>query len=309
MKFIMLLILFSFCFSPLISQNKITSEEKSQVVLKVAKKLKKSFVNKEIGSKIAENLLTNLNNDQYKKIISHEQFSKKINQDMQMIIKDLHLGLVYKPIAQFKRDSISRVYKNTKIIDSKVLPQNIGYLVVNNFLFKKKELDAAMDRIKASESVIIDLRENQGGNADLSNYLISYFMKGKNHYANYFNNKGKIIGKQIIHKKVKGVKMLDVPIMVLISKKSFSAAEVFAYDIQSLKRATIIGERSAGGAHGKSNLKINKNYYISMPDTYSINLITQSDWEGKGVSPSVAAEYNAALEVAIKEINNITTSQ
>ena len=55
------------------------------------------------------------------------------------------------------------------------------------------------------------------------------------------------------------------PIYVLVSPKTFSAAEELAYDLQTSKRAVVIGQKTGGGAHPIKNYVLDDHLYISIP--------------------------------------------
>jgi len=92
----------------------------------------------------------------------------------------------------------------------------------------------------------------------------------------------------------------DKPVFVLISNRTFSAAEAFAYDLQALGRATIVGERSGGGAHPFEYRAITPRFVLSLPEGRSINPITGGDWQGVGVRPDVEASAEQALDAALR---------
>jgi len=88
------------------------------------------------------------------------------------------------------------------------------------------------------------------------------------------------------------------PIYVLTSSRTFSGAEEFAYDLQSLKRATIVGETTGGGAHMTAMGRIGDHLLIRVPVRRAINPITHTNWEGVGVKPDVKVPSEKALETA-----------
>jgi retinol-binding protein 3 len=98
-------------------------------------------------------------------------------------------------------------------------------------------------------------------------------------------------------------------VSILISPRTFSAAEEFAYNLKMLGRATIVGERSGGGAHAALPLRIDSHFRVSVPFARAINPISRTNWEGKGVEPDMRVEedvaihaaYRAALEGALKQ--------
>jgi C-terminal processing protease CtpA/Prc len=86
----------------------------------------------------------------------------------------------------------------------------------------------------------------------------------------------------------------------LISKRTFSAAEAFAYDLQALRRAVVIGEPSGGGAHPFEYRRAGTHFVLSLPEGRSVNPITGKDWEGVGVQPDVPVPEAEALEKALE---------
>ncbi|TLY29370.1 MAG: S41 family peptidase [Ignavibacteria bacterium] len=87
---------------------------------------------------------------------------------------------------------------------------------------------------------------------------------------------------------VPGKRMPDVPLFILTSSRTFSAAEEFAYDLQSMKRGTIVGEATGGGAHHNEFMAIDSNFVMSVSIGQAVNPITHTNWEGVGVKPDIA---------------------
>jgi len=90
------------------------------------------------------------------------------------------------------------------------------------------------------------------------------------------------------------------PLYILISRKTFSAAEALAYDLQALKRATIVGEVSGGGAHPFEYRRIHPHFAVDLPESKSINPLTNSNWQDVGVKSDVAVPADQALEKALE---------
>lgn len=97
-----------------------------------------------------------------------------------------------------------------------------------------------------------------------------------------------------------GKKLTGKPVFVLTSKSTFSASEEFAYNLKSLKRATVVGEATGGGAHVIAPHRIDEHFYIRVPFGRFINPITKTDWEGVGVQPDIKLPASGALEEALK---------
>ena len=87
---------------------------------------------------------------------------------------------------------------------------------------------------------------------------------------------------------------------MLTSAHTFSAAEAFAYHLQALKRVTVVGETTGGGAHAASEGRLGDHFAFSVSWGNSINPITGTNWEGVGVVPDVKVSADEALAAALK---------
>ena len=94
----------------------------------------------------------------------------------------------------------------------------------------------------------------------------------------------------------------EVPVAVLTSSFTFSAAEEFAYNLQTQKRATLIGETTGGGAHPITTLRLHPTLVAHVPFQRAVNPLTGTNWEGTGVQPDVAVPADRALEEAERRL-------
>ena len=92
------------------------------------------------------------------------------------------------------------------------------------------------------------------------------------------------------------------PVYVLTSSRTFSGGEEYTYDLQQLKRATIVGETTGGGAHPMASHRIDDHFLIAVPFARPVNPVTQTNWEGVGVVPDVKVPAGDALETALRRI-------
>ena len=93
--------------------------------------------------------------------------------------------------------------------------------------------------------------------------------------------------------------MVDVPIWVLTSGRTFSAAEEFTYNLKNMERATIVGETTGGGAHPVDTYSFPEvGVRMSLPFGRAVNPISKTNWEGTGIAPHVEVEAAKALEAA-----------
>ena len=182
------------------------------------------------------------------------------------------------------------------------LSPNIGYLQISSFgpvFLVSEKFAAAMNELADTDGLIIDLRNNGGGGGDSVALLISYFFDERTRLNDTWERSTDTTTQYWTQDKVDGKRYGGKkPVLVLAGANTKSAAEAFAYTMQTLKRATVIGERTWGGAHPARPYRLSEHFYAVIPSRRTISPITHTNWEGVGVIPDIAAKPEDALAVA-----------
>jgi hypothetical protein len=185
-----------------------------------------------------------------------------------------------------------------------VLPGNIGYLRLDSFApidFDQRDwpawraADAALTLLSRTDAIIIDLRGNGGGDPSMVGYLVSAFVAPD---ANVYNEFRFGQGRMSERPQIPSTAGLAAPVYILVSGRTGSGAESFAYTMQAAHRATIIGETSVGAANPGRDVPIAPGYAVFVSAATPINPITGGNWEGTGVRPDIAVPAADALESA-----------
>jgi hypothetical protein len=183
------------------------------------------------------------------------------------------------------------------------LDGGIGYLDLRIFAPPSLGGDviaAAMTTLAQSDALIIDLRNNGGGDADMTHLLAAYLFDGPVQMSSLYDRPTDRTTVAVSPAWVPGRRFGGKkPVFILISKSTFSAAEAFAYDLQAMHRVTVVGETSGGGAHPFAHRRIGEHFVLRLPEMRVINPITGTDWEGVGVTPDVVIPQAQALAKAI----------
>ncbi len=254
----------------------------------------------------------------YKSITSAAAFAEKLSTDLFAVCKDKHFGIRYLPpqsrptpqqdslahpdneaeLAQLRRENFG--FQRVERLDG-----NVGYLDLRQFVdagLAGATAVAAMNFLGNCDAMIIDLRQNGGGEPSMIQLLTSYFFDEPKHINSFYIRSRDAIDQFWTQAYVPGKKMPDVPLYVLTSGYTFSGAEEFTYNLKNMKRATIIGETTGGGAH-----PVAEYYYptlaieMRVPYGRAINPITGTNWEGVGVAPDIAVPQDKALPTAHME--------
>src|SRR5262245_57220352 len=293
----------------------IDAATRTQVIDGILKRLNDSYVFPEVEKKMEQSIRERVDKKEYDQITSTNQFATKLTEDLQAVSHDKHLRVRYskqsipergerrEPTAeereQRKRDL---TWLNHGFGKVERLPGNIGYLEFFNFADEELGADtlaAAMNFINGTDALIIDMRKNGGGNPAMVALVCSYlFGPEPVHLNDLYWREGNRTDEFWTKKVVAGKRYLNKDVYVLTSKRTFSGAEEFTYNLKNLKRATIIGETTGGGAHPGGGFRLSEHFGMFIPTGRAINPITKTNWEGTGVTPDISVPADQALLVA-----------
>ncbi len=185
------------------------------------------------------------------------------------------------------------------------LAGNVGLLALTNFFpahLAGDVLTSAMQVLNGTEALIVDLRRNQGGSPETVVLLISYLLDADQepvHINDFYFRHDETTQQSWTLPHVPGRRFgSSKPVYVLTSSNTFSAAEAFAYDLQAMKRAAVVGERSRGGAHPGDRIRLDDHLAAFVPSGRAINPITGTNWQGIGVIPDRVTSAPDALTAA-----------
>mgnify|MGYP000305088113 CR=1 FL=1 len=306
--------------------NQITTKEKKQVLKLITEKLLASYIDLDVAREMSATIKSN--SKKYRSITTSKEFSNALTKDLQEVSKDLHLKVNFEPkrIAQKKRImpkemSLKREQMmaarmaevNYGFTEIKVLNGNIGYLNLRMFAdikYAKETATAAMNFLSNTNAMIIDLRTNRGGVPNMMQLLSSYFTDAKPVLlSNFYERKTDSKTQLFTFENVDGERRVGKPLYILTSKKTFSAAEAFTYTLKHLNKAIVVGETTKGGANRTKRLFLNDNFSISVPYIKSIHPVTKTNWEGKGIKPTIKTSKKDAFVIAYIDAINKTVKR
>lgn len=293
------------------------TEAQAAIIDSVSATLQEEYVFPAVAEKMNALLRKNLKLGAYEKLTNPDDFAAKITEDLQSISHDKHLNVRYNPPGT-QRDEVKlspEERRRLRLVQQRarnfgfqkveVLPGNIGYIDFRYFAEAKDggpTAIAAVNFLAYTDALIFDLRQNGGGNPSMIQLISSYLFEESVHLNSFYLRKGDSTQQFWTQECVEGPKMTGIPVYVLTSSSTFSGAEEFSYNLKNLKRGTIIGETTGGGAH-PVNLREFPVLNISMavPFGRAINPITGTNWEGVGVEPDIKVPASKALTVARAE--------
>lgn len=295
----------------------VTAEERTAVIDGSIAKLNEAYIFPEMAKKMESALRARMGRGEYRSITSANELVRKLTEDLREVSKDGHLEIecfregAPEPSAgeepsadelKADREILSKFNFGFEKVER--MQGNIGYLDIRGFFPPQIAADtasAAMSFLANTDILIIDLRQNGGGDPAMVSYVLSYLFDKATHVNDLYSRFEDTTHQWWTLTSVPGLRFGgQKPIYVLTSHDTFSGAEEFANDLKTQKRAQLIGEVTGGGSHPTRSFKVSEHCTVNVPFGRAINPITRTDWEGVGVAPDIVKPAGEALTVAYR---------
>lgn len=237
--------------------------------------------------------LLNINDENYEESLVQALNSINENEENLFVVKRDNKELSYK---------IKKGTYETKLVEYKMLENNIGFLKLNVFSESMYEdFDKAIEVFKKEKArgLIIDLRYNLGGEKRAVEYIADVLMKdvvvGTVTYGGDYEDE--------VMKTDSNA--LELPMVLLTNELTASCSEVLAGSIVANNKGITIGTRTYGKGTvlGGLNFKDGTSSFISIGQ---IVLSNGDKLEGVGVEPYIEeSDESKHLDLAIDYLNNL----
>lgn len=287
------------------------SRLRGRVIDGVAADLTQFYVHSGVAANMVSAMHAHQRAGSYRDLTDGYLFADRLTSDLRAVSHDLHLQITFSPFKMpppapptapqlaRMRNQIER--GNCAFEKLSILPGDVGYVKFNAFMPPAPcagTVEAAMAFVAHTRALIFDLRDNGGGQPAMIAFIASYLFDRPTHLNDIYNRQQGTTTQFWTVPSLPGKRMSARPVFVLTSHRTFSGAEEFCYDLKNLKRATIVGETTGGGAHPVRGYRVADYFQVVVPVSEAINPITHTNWEGTGVLPDVKVPAADALKVA-----------
>jgi hypothetical protein len=291
-----------------------------KLIAAISLNLKQLYFDRVIGQQLAEALLAHHKNGDYESITMPADLAARINRDIQTTSRALGISpgvfvadVVYSarplptgpppPMTEEmrERNRATMLQQNCLFETIDTRSHNIGYMKLNGFAdatICRETIERAMASLNNANALIIDLRDNGGGLGDTALQIAGYLFDRP---TDMYDPRPHSPVPARTASPIAGNKLADKPVYVLVSSSTQSAAEYFVYNVRMLKRATVVGETTAGHQHSGGFYRINDHFGMGIQDAAPPdNPYPVKGWEVIGIEPDVKVSRAEALDAARK---------
>src|SRR5256884_1231521 len=289
---------------------RIDAPTRGRVVGRLAALLDSFYLSPEVGKRMSDSLHARLKRGVYDRYRNGPTLAIHLRADLDDIAHDKHLQILYSLLPRGPEPQPDTVTRHRRLRDADCpvwaterLEGNVGYLRFDGFVDPAEcgsSIVTAMTALAETKALIIDLRENAGGGkAGSSSLLESYLFDRRTHLSDVrFRYTGETRERWTLDS-VAGARFGGgKAVFVLTSAPSRSGGGGMVYDLQALKRATVVGETTSGQAHATFEARIGNHFGILLPTGKTLNPVTGAAWEGVGSVPAVKLLASDALTTA-----------
>lgn len=296
---------------------------KREAVETGARILRDRYIFPDVGEQTAQALEAALADGRYDELSDYSTFATRLTEDLQAVAKDKHLRVMAPgapPPAPAQNPAGApteapaappppRPRDEGGITRADILADNVGYLETVGFpppFAFNPASDRAMAALKDTRALIVDARRNGGGSPESVTHLVSYFLDGSEpvHINTFINRtpETESFTTREFWSETTPFSYTGKSVYVLTSDLTFSGGEEFAYDMQVMDLAEIVGDITGGGANPGGTMPIAAGLAMFVPGGRAENPITGTNWEGVGVIPDIAVPSADALAVVLERL-------
>ena len=320
------------------ADDELTRAERTAVIEELATTLRSYYVFPNVGEQYAEMLGKNLEQGSYDEFVDRKNFAERVTKDLKSLHEDRHLSLKdlathQETMAELKSSigrkeaddpprDVTQAENMTEFSDLgtdsnnshhgfktvKMIQEKIAYIELNLFPESPQAVGRAhevMQSITDATAIIFDIHQHRGGGTQVIDAIVSYLFDERTHMVTMMtrNRDDDRVMEHVSQPNEMSGLFSGKPVYLLTSRKTGSAAEHFAGALKFTKRATLVGEPTAGAGHFGTNVPIADHFVAFIPYGRTYDPATGKDWEAVGVQPDVPVEASVALETVLNMID------
>jgi hypothetical protein len=291
-------------------------DEITTTVIDAARAIEDRYVFPERGRAVATALRDHLERGRYAACTGAEALAELVTTDLHDAGHDLHLRLLFHEegalgeqgeaeLEALWADQARRTAGGMRRVER--LDDNIGLVdlgpVIGHPSQAGEAICAAMSLVADADALVLDARGCRGGSPDGVVLILSHLFGPEPVRLSDIESREEGTRQLWTSPVVPGRRYgPDKPVAVLVGPDTFSGGEGLAFDLQEQGRATVVGQRTKGGAHPRIGVTVHPHLELTLPIARSVSVSTGENWEGKGIRPDVEVPAEEALDAALARL-------
>lgn len=291
----------------------VSADENRAVILSLARTLRERFAFRARGIAAANEIEAMERRGEFRDARTGAELMALIDSKIAPLVNDRHFRVRYfgpEAVAGFTEapptaEELAAFHEEVRLRGSEIpdvrwLPGNVGYLRITLLLDTPpgvEKLAAAMGMLAETGALIIDVRGTPGGEpagvANVIGHLVSEPAPTVRVETAFDPSLDRTF-----HAEPRTPGFTDKPVFVLVDDGTGSGAEEFAYDLQAMQRAVLVGQTTSGAANPGGYRPLSGGFVAFIPMQIVSHTLTGTNWEGVGVRPDVEVPSEQALEHA-----------
>jgi hypothetical protein len=300
----------------------------SEVVLALATVLRERFAYRDRGIAAAREIEALERRGVFRGARTAAELLSLIDQHVAPIVDDRHFRARYlgpEIVAGFRDAPPSTAevaafheevrLRGGEVPEARWLAGNVGYLRITRFLDtppSSEKLSAALSLLADTSALIVDVRGAPGGEPAGVAKVIGHFVARPTPTVRVEGG-SEPGAERTYHAEPRTPSFAGKPLFVLVDAGTGSGAEEFAYNLQAMGRATLVGETTAGAATPGGYRPLAHGFVAFIPMQIVVNTLTGTHWEGVGVIPEVkvpgaealSRAHRLALDAVLKDAEGV----
>ncbi len=296
---------------PALPEHTLRPEEIPAIVAEIGRLVREFYVFPEIAEQLVGIIEDRAAQGRYEATADAGALAALLSEDLQSVNGDRHLRVLFHPYPVPAEPGGAMMTRLTREADLSLggvplvrrMTGGVALLELAPILFPTdmtgESLVAALNLVARAEALILDLRECVGGAPHTVALICSYLLDRPTHLNTIYDRADDDFTQSWSVPMVHGPKFGgSKPLYLLTSRRTFSAAEELTYDLQQLGRATVVGERTGGGANPRKGFTLHPHLEASIPTARAINPVSGTNWELVGITPDIETDPAEALATA-----------
>jgi hypothetical protein len=294
----------------------VTPDRAREIARSVADLVEEHYVLADVAVSVAGLLRDQARSMAYDSALDESEVARRVTGDLQAVNRDLHLRLLHheEPLidladpaeaaAAHLREAEASSYGVTgpTWVDGDVAVLRFAPVLFHPSV-SGDVVVSAMQSVREAQGLVLDVRDCRGGAPSAVGLVLTYLLGPELHLTDMLTRNPAELRQLWTLPWVPGTSVpTDVPVAVLTSGTTFSGAEDLAYTLQAHRRAVVVGETTAGGAHPREGFRVSDHLEATIPVARAVNRITGGNWEGVGVLPDVDVPAAEALDAAVQHL-------